>query len=232
MEGNRCGCEGSESLGFGAFVILDVQWVLIAVQATPATFKVQATHTQISPVIAHTSPREPPASESTLKDDGYRTPKELIAAIKAAKTKTSFPSTNAMDIDSRLPPNNPPFIPPNPQLPNTSITVSVPPISTAPITSTNPSSSGSPLMANKGAPKKRPPLPMKRPAPTANLFIPKKVRGRSLYPISSTDYCVSANSPLRNLCSRSQASSTQSAPIIFIAIMFYALHYIFTPHWT
>ena len=44
------------------------------------------------------------------------------------------------------------------------------------------------------------PVVVKRPAPTANLFIPKKVRSCSLRPISFADYSASATSPLWKLC--------------------------------
>ena len=142
------------------------------IQATPATFRVQASLAQPVPPISRASSRKLIIAESTAKDDGYKTPKELIAAAKAAKAKTVFPSTNAMDIDSKHPPHDLPSLSTNHMPTDTPSNVPVPPILTASIAPTNASSSGPPPI---GAPKKRPPVPVKRPAPTANLFIPKKV---------------------------------------------------------
>lgn len=149
-----------------------------------------------------------------MKADEYKTPKELIAAVKAAKAKTAFPSTKAMDIDSKLPSNDPSSISTNPIPPDALPTISVPPDSIAHTTAASVSSSGPLPIADNAAPKKRPPV--QRPAPTANLFIPKKVQSCSLSPISFADYSASATSPLWRLCSGPQASGTQPASIIIL----------------
>lgn len=130
-----------------------------------------------------------------------------------------------MDIDSKLPSNDSPSISTNPIPSDALPTVSVPPDSTAHTTTTNMSRSRPLPIADNGAPKKR--RLVKPPAPTANLFIPKKVQSCSLAPISFTDYSASATSPLWKLCSGPKASGTQPASIIFFVAMFRAFYCIF-----